>query len=87
MIILISIQFQDDLIGWQDAIIHSLNKNESAVHQSDSSYFEKLTCRENVILLGDNLGDLKMSQGVAHIKNILKIGFLNDKVRLSWFPE
>jgi hypothetical protein len=32
--------------------------------------------------MGDTIGDLKMADGAAHVTNILKIGFLNDKV--SW---
>ena len=53
------------------------NKNENAIHDSD--YFKKLEGRDNVILLGDSLGDLKMADG-ANASNLLKIGFLNDKV-------
>ena len=53
------------------------NKNENAIHDSD--YFKKLEGRDNVMLLGDSLGDLKMADG-ANASNLLKIGFLNDKV-------
>ena len=34
----------------------------------------------NVILLGDILGDLKMIEGVKH-NNVIKICFLNEKVK------
>lgn len=57
------------------------NKNENAIHSSD--YFDKLTGRNNVILLGDSLGDIKMAVGVPQPSNVLKIGFLNDKVRIG----
>ena len=62
-----------------------MNKNESAIHDSD--YFKQLRHRENLILLGDSLGDLDMADGATNIANILKIGFLNDKVggRLCWY--
>ncbi|KAG8009768.1 Cytosolic 5'-nucleotidase 3A [Nibea albiflora] len=34
----------------------------------------------NIILMGDSLGDLSMADGAPNVENILKIGFLNDKV-------
>ncbi|KAG1652623.1 7-methylguanosine phosphate-specific 5'-nucleotidase [Nymphon striatum] len=77
--------FDDDnkFAGFTDEVIHMCNKNESSIH--DSAYFKSLEHRHNVILLGDTLGDLGMSEGVENMQNILKIGFLNDKVeeRLS----
>ena len=69
--------FQGDLIGFENDLIHVFNKNENAIHDSD--YFKKLEGRNNVILLGDSLGDLKMADG-ANASILLKIGFLNDKV-------
>ena len=74
------------MVGFHDELIHSFNKNESAIHKSD--YFDKLKMRENAILLGDSLGDLRMADGAQHCKNILKIGFLNDKVGVNstWRP-
>lgn len=57
------------------------NKNENAIHNSD--YFENLQHRENIILLGDSLGDLHMADGAVDSANILKIGFLNDKVNAA----
>jgi len=56
------------------------NKSENALHKSD--YFEKLMHRDNIILLGDSLGDLRMAHGAAECHNILTVGFLNDKVRI-----
>ena len=69
---------QDKLIGFKGELIHVFNKNESAIH--DSQYFTQIKDRENIILMGDSLGDLKMAHGANH-KNIIRIGFLNDKVR------
>ena len=63
--------------GFKGDLIHSFNKNENAVH--NSAYFSNIAIRKNCILLGDSLGDLGMVNR-AHSKNILKIGFLNEKV-------
>ena len=40
---------------------------------------KQLEKRNNVLLIGDNLGDLGMSKGIKH-ENILKICFLNEDV-------
>ncbi|KAK3882709.1 hypothetical protein Pcinc_012916 [Petrolisthes cinctipes] len=64
--------------GFQGDAIHMFNKNENAIHSSD--YFQRLEGRANVILMGDSLGDIKMAVGVPNPVNVLKIGFLNDKI-------
>lgn len=46
----------------------------------NSGYFQKLQGRTNILLLGDSMGDLTMAEGAPDVQNILKIGFLNDKV-------
>ncbi|KAK2186852.1 hypothetical protein NP493_186g00009 [Ridgeia piscesae] len=69
------------LIGFKGDIIHIFNKNEGAIHRSD--YFLDLAHRENIILLGDSMGDLRMADGAVSNKNLLKIGFLNDKIESS----
>ena len=69
---------QDELIGFQGDLIHTFNKNKSAIHKSD--YFNSIKHRHNIILLGDSIGDLSMAEGAHNAQNILKIGFLNDKV-------
>lgn len=66
------------LVGFQGELVHVFNKNENAIH--DSNYFSALAHRDNIILMGDSLGDLRMADGAAACSNILRIGFLNDKV-------
>lgn len=72
---------QGKMTGFQDEMIHVYNKNEGAIHDSD--YFQKLEHRNNVILMGDSLGDLHMADGAVGVQNKLKIGFLNVKVEES----
>ena len=72
---------QGKLVGFKGDMIHIFNKNEGAIHRSD--YFLDLAHRENILLLGDSMGDLRMADGATNNKNLLKIGFLNDKVGLS----
>ncbi|XP_069490604.1 7-methylguanosine phosphate-specific 5'-nucleotidase [Ambystoma mexicanum] len=66
------------LIGFKGELIHTYNKNNSVLR--DKEYFKQLDNRTNIIVLGDTLGDLTMADGVTNVENILKIGFLNDKV-------
>lgn len=62
-------------------IIHSFNKNEAAISGSASQKrFEK---RTNVLLLGDSLGDSDMANGCPVNANVLKIGFIWEKVMQS----
>ncbi|XP_030767267.1 7-methylguanosine phosphate-specific 5'-nucleotidase isoform X2 [Sitophilus oryzae] len=64
--------------GFQDKVIHVLNKNEYAIKNSD--FYHVLEKRDNVIVLGDSLGDASMAEGLDHLKNLLKIGFLYDHI-------
>lgn len=41
-----------------------------------------MSCKQNVILMGDSLGDAKMDQGVPDINTVLKIGFLYGTERV-----
>ncbi len=77
----------DRLVRFSPQLIHMFNKNESALR--NSSYFQELSHRHNVILMGDSMGDLRMAHGVEPPSTVLNIGFLNDKIdeRLSAFKE
>ncbi len=69
---------QGVLKGFKGELMHVFNKNENYIHQSD--YFEQIEHRDNFILMGDSLGDLRMVDGAAECSNKLTVGFLNDKV-------
>ncbi|CAF3990551.1 unnamed protein product [Rotaria sp. Silwood2] len=64
------------LLAFSDKVIHSFNKNEHEI--SDTSYYQTILTRPNVILLGDSLGDVGMIGGMKNLKQILKIGYLNQ---------
>ncbi|UJR30221.1 hypothetical protein I4U23_017759 [Adineta vaga] len=66
---------QGKVISFSEKLIHSFNKNEHEIH--DTPYFQTITNRPNVILLGDTLGDIGMTGGMKNLKQILKIGYLN----------
>lgn len=66
------------LKAFKGELIHIYNKREGAL--LNTGHFQELKSRHNVLLVGDSLGDLTMADGVHSMENILKIGFLNDKV-------
>jgi hypothetical protein len=63
-------------IGFKEPIIHVFNKSEASIHDGHN---KKINGRQNVILLGDSLGDVHMADGINH-KVKLSIGFLNHDV-------
>ncbi|XP_040821054.1 cytosolic 5'-nucleotidase 3A isoform X5 [Ochotona curzoniae] len=66
------------LKGFKGELIHVFNKHDGALKNTE--YFNQLKDNSNIILLGDSQGDLRMADGVANVENILKIGYLNDRV-------
>ncbi|KAM9393219.1 cytosolic 5'-nucleotidase 3-like isoform 2-T3 [Pholidichthys leucotaenia] len=66
------------LKAFKGELIHIYNKREGAL--LNTGHFQELRMRPNVLLMGDSLGDLNMADGVQDMENILKIGYLNDKV-------
>ena len=74
------------VIGYKSKIIHTFNKNETQI--KSTPYYNQIKHRKNVILLGDNLHDIHMVEGLNH-EVILKIGFLNENVskNLKYFKE
>lgn len=64
--------------GFKGELIHVYNKHDGALRNTE--YFKQMKDNSNIVLLGDSLGDLTMADGVPNVENMLKIGFLNDKV-------
>uniref|UniRef100_T1H6Q2 5'-nucleotidase n=1 Tax=Megaselia scalaris TaxID=36166 RepID=T1H6Q2_MEGSC len=74
------LRFKDNLVdGFQPPLIHNLNKNETVLSGSD--FHSLVENRNNIILLGDSLGDADMSNGAPDSSNIIKIGFLFHHVK------
>ncbi|CAO3625502.1 unnamed protein product [Cunninghamella echinulata] len=63
--------------GFNDPLIHVFNKSEFQLESTP--YYSLIQHRTNVILVGDSLGDLQMSQGIQH-DLCLNIGFLNHDI-------
>lgn len=60
-----------------EPIIHTFNK--SAAMLSSFGILDKVKNRNNVLLLGDSLGDVNMTAGLNH-RAELRIAFLNDRI-------
>jgi cytosolic 5'-nucleotidase 3 len=76
------LQYKDGLVnGYQKNIIHTFNKNETALEGTE--YYDLVHSRDHVIVMGDSLGDASMAEGMPSTAHILKIGFLFDHVRAS----
>ncbi|CAH0477633.1 unnamed protein product [Peronospora belbahrii] len=71
----------DKVVGFDGTLIHSLNKNASALIDTDFWKQCQLEKRHNIVLLGDSLGDSDMANGLDFKEDeIVRIGFLNDGV-------
>lgn len=68
----------DKISGIKGEIIHTLNKNETAIKNTD--YYEMVKERSNVILMGDNIGDAGMAEGMEHCDVVIKVGFLGHNI-------
>ncbi|KAL9538544.1 hypothetical protein MBANPS3_010856 [Mucor bainieri] len=65
-------------VDFKEPLIHVFNKSEFQLETSP--YHKLIEERANVILMGDSLGDLQMSQGVQH-DLCFNIGFLNHDIK------
>ncbi len=70
--------------GVCEPIITGMNKDETLIQNFPA--FEVVKNRKNVILLGDNIGDVGMVEGFDY-ENLLKIGFLNEDPAGDLLPE
>ncbi|XP_065033020.1 uncharacterized protein LOC135664161 [Musa acuminata AAA Group] len=83
------------LVAFKGKTIHVLNKNEHALdmaapihdkfgypngYNPDSVLMKQ---RTNVLLLGDHVGDLGMSDGLSY-ENRIAVGFLNNNTEMSF---
>jgi 5'-nucleotidase len=66
---------QGNAIGLGEEITHTVNKRIKSVEEI--GFYMEIKDKKNIILLGDDLTDLKMSEGFNYA-NILKVGFLNE---------
>ena len=67
-----------NMVGFREPIIHTMNKDETAI-KNFPAIFQEVKTRPNVLLLGDNLGDVGMIDGFEY-ENLIKIGFLNENI-------
>ena len=72
------------VLGVNEPIITGMNKDETLIQNFPA--FEVVKNRKNVILLGDNIGDVGMVEGFDY-ENLLKIGFLNEDPAGDLLPE
>jgi 5'-nucleotidase len=69
------------VVGWTEPVFHVFNKKASAAAHSPFFSRYDIAHRENVMLIGDSLGDVRMSDGLHfHPDSIIRIGYLNTKV-------
>ncbi|PAA59068.1 hypothetical protein BOX15_Mlig031742g1 [Macrostomum lignano] len=78
------------LRGFSEPLIHTFNKRFSAFASSEASANDLVgaTDRRHVLLMGDTMGDLRMSEG-CNADLVLTVGYLNDRVqdRLSGYAD
>ncbi|CAK1544712.1 unnamed protein product [Leptosia nina] len=66
------------ITGIKGEVIHTYNKNEAAIKNTE--YYDMVRERNNVLLLGDNIGDAAMAEGMDHCDVVIKVGFLGRNV-------
>lgn len=64
-------------IDHKQPVIHSLNKDETMVHEHQEIW-QDVQERVNVLLLGNNNGDIEMVTGFKY-KKLVSIGFLDEE--------
>ncbi|CAM9280856.1 unnamed protein product [Chrysoparadoxa australica] len=79
---------EGNLVAFAKQVFHVFNKHAKGVLHEPYFQSEEVKRRGNVLLLGDSLGDLHMSEGME-ARQVLSVGFLNDRVdeRLGSYLE
>mmetsp|Transcript_3464 Transcript_3464/g.5400 ORF Transcript_3464/g.5400 Transcript_3464/m.5400 type:complete len:329 (-) Transcript_3464:92-1078(-) len=77
------------LLSFEEPLLHVFNKRGSAYLHTPYFSREGQASRTSLLLVGDSMGDISMSDGFeVETDCLLKIGFLNDRVeRLSQYLE
>lgn len=80
---------QGTVTGFEQPLLHVFNKRSSAYLNSSFFQVPDIAQRDCLLLLGDSLGDISMSEGMKIADDsIIKVGFLNDRVeRLPQYLE
>lgn len=75
--------------GFEQPLLHVFNKKSTAYLHTNFFNIEDIKDRTHLLLLGDSLGDITMSEGMGiSDHHIIKVGFLNDRVeRLDQYLE
>ena len=73
----ISFDADGGIAEWSEPKFHSMNKHAATIQ--DEPFMQNNTHRRNVLLFGDSLGDIHMSDGLD-VGTLLTVGFLNDNV-------
>jgi len=71
---------EGNAIGIGERVIHTVNKKITSVGKIE--FYSEVKDKKNLVLLGDDLTDLRMSESFDY-DNIIKIGFLNEKVDID----
>lgn len=77
------------LTEFKPPLIHTLNKKNFVRHVKEfqtenSKHVDRMVrARSNIVLMGDHLGDVNMSEGMENIENVLTIGFINYNIEAN----
>ncbi len=78
-----------EISAFEPPTLHVFNKKASTFLETEFFVRPDVRARQNVLLLGDSLGDVTMSEGMGREEaHIIRVGFLNDRLeRLPQYQE